>query len=136
MKYEEIETLPFNKAYLHFEAVKSYEGYQVDYELVLPLSECDCRGTFDKRGASKRPKSYKSIWLDKQNNKRFPLGRTNVGTDNPEYPFSRHPMYEGEIDLPFRDNAHCAWDNEKLGGLQVIYSVRDKHYLILKVGNE
>jgi len=127
MKYAPLDNLPSSKAYLHFEATRlDNQTVQVDYELVLPLDEVDCRGTFDHKG-SKRPKSHRMIWLDKQNNRRIPLGRTKVGTERSDYPFMRE-----EIDLPFRDGAHQAWDNEKLGGLDVVYSMDGGHWLLLK----
>lgn len=129
MKHTLLESLPTDRAYLHFEAVRvEPEQVQVDYELVIPLGEVDCRGTFDHKG-SKRPKSHRVVWLDKQNNKRIPLGRTMVGASNPNYPFSR---FDGEIDLPFRDGVHSSWDNEKLGGLPLIYSTGGKHYTLIR----
>ena len=109
MKYTPIEKPPTDRAYLHFEATRtSSNEVQVDYELVLPLREADCRGTFDHRGRKTRPKSHRTIWLDSQNNRRIPLGRTKVGTENKSYPFHDHPAWAGEIDLPFRDGAHQA----------------------------
>jgi len=130
MKYSSLEKLPTDRAYLHFEAVRvEPEQVQVDYELVIPLGELDCRGTYDHKGTV-RPKSHRMVWLDKQNNKRIPLGRTMIGTGRKDYPFdSRWP---GEIDMPFRDGAHARWDNEKLGGLSLIYTVGDKHYTLIK----
>lgn len=78
------------------------------YELVLPLEEADCRGTWDRR-PQKRPmgkNGHTKIWLDKDNCKRIPLGRTGVGTTN---------LHRGEdLYTPFRDGAHCQWDAEKL----------------------
>jgi hypothetical protein len=128
MKHEKIDTLPTDTAYLHFDAVRIHEDkVQVDYELVLPLKEVDCRGTFDHRGRTSRPKSHRHVWLDTLNNRRLPLGRTSVGTTNESYPFS---LFDGSIDLPFRDGAHCSFDNEKLKGLPVIYSIGGVHYLL------
>lgn len=125
-----IESLP-TTAYLHFEATRVSDGnVQVDYELVLPLDEVDCRGTFDHKGRKSRPKSHAIVWLDTTNSRRIPLGRTMVGTSDPEYPF--HSAYPNEISLPFRDGAHCGWDNQKLGGLPVIYSKDGKHWKVSK----
>lgn len=129
MKYSELALLPTDRAYLHFEATPVRDGIQVDYELVLPLGEVDCRGTFDHKGKM-RPKNHRIVWLDKANNKRIPMGRTNVGTTSDNYPFNS--WNRDEIDLPFRDGAHCSWDNEKLGGLQIIYTANGKHYLLRK----
>lgn len=129
MKYTRIDRLPSDTAYLHFEATwTSGSEVQVDYELVIPLGEVDCRGTFDHRGRKTRPKSYRMIWLDSRNNRRIPLGRTKVSTGNKIYPFHEHPSCAGEIELPFRDGAHQAWDNEKLGGLPVIYTRASEHW--------
>jgi hypothetical protein len=131
MKYTTIDKLPTDRAYLHFEAARiSDQSVQVDYELVLPLGKVDCRGTFDHKGRKTRPKSHRTIWLDALNNRRIPLGRTMIGTGNKSYPFYDHPSSAGEIDLPFRDGAHCFWDNEKLGGLPVIYSRGDDHWML------
>lgn len=136
MKCTPIETLPTDKAYLHFEATRTDgANIQVDYELVLPLQETDCRGTWDHRGRKVRPKSHRIVWLDQQNNRRIPLGRTNVGTSNQDYPFSRHPAAVGEIELPFRDGAHCGWDNKRLGELTVIYSMGGKHWILTRFPN-
>jgi hypothetical protein len=135
MKYTAISQLPTDRAFLHFEATRLSDGkVQVDYELVIPLKELDCRGTSNNTPNSKRPKSYRVVWLDGANNKRIPLGRTGVGTSNRTYPFYGHPSRAGEIDLPFRDGAHCSWDNEKLGGLQVIYTRGGEHWLLTKEG--
>ena len=129
MKYAPLEKLPTDKAYLHFDALRiSDEEVQVDYELVIPLGEVDCRGTFDHRGRKERPENFRHVWLDSDNNKRLPLGRTRIGASRNNYPISAHT---GEIDLPFRDGVHSAWDNAKLGGLQIIYSVDGKHYTLL-----
>jgi hypothetical protein len=136
MKYTTIEKLPSDRAFLHFEATRnSSNEVQVDYELVLPLGEVDCRGTFDHSGRKTRPKGHRMIWLDSRNNRRIPLGRTMVGTENQNYPFYDHPCRAGEIDLPFRDGAHQAWDNEKLGGLPVIYSRGDEHWALTSSPN-
>lgn len=125
-----IDSLPVDKAYLHFDATRIHsEEVQVDYELVLPLPALDCRGTHDHKGSS-RPKSHRRIWLDKKNNKRIPLGRTMVGTSNANYPFNN--FRPEDIDLPFRDGAHASWDNERLGGLQLIYTMGDKHWLLTR----
>lgn len=132
MKYEKLESLPTDKAFLHFEVCRlGVEEFQVDYELVIPLTEADCRGTFDHKGAVKRPKSWRMVWLDKANNKRLPLGRCKVGTGNQLYPFSHWD--KTQIDLPFRDGAHSGWDNERLGGLPLIYTTTDgQHYRLFK----
>lgn len=81
-----------------------------NYDLVLPLGEVDCRGTFDQKPAKKRPKSHRMVWLDADNCKRIPLGRTEStgGRATRVWP-------DGNIDTPFRDGAHMAWDAEKLG---------------------
>jgi hypothetical protein len=130
MKASPITHLP-KGAYLHFDAVRNHETeVQVDYELVLPLNEVDCRGIFDHKPAKHRPKSFKAVWLDAKNNKRIPLGRVCIGTSNPTYPFFGGD--EPELQLPFRDGAHCQWDNEKLGGLPLVYSIGDKHWLLTK----
>jgi hypothetical protein len=132
MKYQPIPAPPVDKAYLHFESTRTDpNNVQVDYELVIPLTETDCRGTWDHRGG-KRPKSHRRIWLDKKNNRHIPLGRTNVGTSNQDYPFS---LRDGVIDLPFRDGAHCLWDNEKLGGLDIVYSTSNGHWLLIPPQN-
>ena len=129
MKYTPVESLPTDRAYLHFDAVQWTDGVQVDYELVLPLPETDCRGTFDHKGRKERPKGHKMVWLDSLNNKRIPLGRTKVGSTNPRYPFL---TFDGHLDLPFRDGAHCQWDNERLGGLKLFYTINGKHYLLTR----
>jgi len=135
MKSTPLATLPTDKAYLHFEATRiGEEKVQVDYELVIPLDEVDCRGTFDHKGAVKRPASHRVVWLDRLNSKRIPLGRTAVGTGNGNYPFSRFPGEDDEIDLPFRDGAHCQWDNDKLGGLPIIYTTSGRHWLLTPCG--
>lgn len=124
MKASPIDKLPNNRAFLHFEAVRtSPENVQVDYEMVLPLGNVDCRGTFDHKGRKSRPVSHRIVWLDQNNNRHIPLGRTKVGTSNQDYPFFRGKPLEEFIDLPFRDGAHCLWDNEKLGNLEVFYSM-------------
>lgn len=121
-----VAELPKDKAFLHFECVRTgHEEYQVDYELVLPLEEADCRGTFDHKGVN-RPKSHRITWLDKENRKRLPLGRTNVGCSSPNYPFSRFDT--NDIELPFRDGAHCQWDGERLGNPELYYTVNGKSY--------
>lgn len=130
MKATQIKTLPTSRAFLHFEAVLSHgENWQVDYELVVPLQETDCRGTWDRDGRKTRPKNHRIIWLDKDNNRRIPMGRTHVGCSNRDYPFFRT---EDRIDLPFRDGAHCQWDNDALGGLEVFYSKGGKHWKLTK----
>lgn len=127
---EPIKEIPKDKAWLQFCAQRvGPEQVQVDYEMVLPLHEVDCRGKFDHRGAKKRPVSHRVVWLDSANNRHIPFGRTVVGTSNRNYPFYRHQEL-GElprIDLPFRDGAHCTWDNEKLG-LQIYYVTADAIY--------
>lgn len=128
MNHHPIPALPTDKAFLHFEATRiGPNDVQVDYELVIPLQEMDCRGTWDHKGRKTRPKSHRLNWLDRQNNKHIPLGRTTVGTSNTNYPFN---PFDGGIDLPFRDKAHQSWDNEKLGGLEVIYSTDKGHWLL------
>lgn len=128
MDHTPIEKLPTDRAFLHFEAVRETpDRIQVDYELVIPLKEADCRGTFDHKGRKTRPKNHRHVWLDEQNNRRIPMGRTNVGSTNPDYPFS---MFDGSLDIPFRDGAHQYWDNEMLGGLPVIYSKDGNHWVL------
>lgn len=129
MKATPIPALPKDRAFLHFDAAPADNGVQVDYELVIPLHEVDCRGTFDHRGR-KRPKTFGKVWLASDNTKRVPLGRTVVGTGNTLYPFNR--FTPGEIDLPFRDGAHCQWDNEKLGGLEIYYTKGTEHWRLTK----
>jgi len=130
MKYSPIDSLPTTRAFLHFEATRTSDHeVRVDYELVIPLTEADCRGTFDRKGRKTRPKNYRAVWLDASNNKRIPLGRTLIGTENKDYPFN--PFFPKEIDLPFRDSAHLAWDNERLGGLQVFYSMGGKGSVLI-----
>lgn len=128
MKYESISAPPVGRAYLRFQATPTHEGVQVDYDLVVPLKEVDCRGTFDHKG-TRRPKNHRLVWLDKENNKVIPMGRTCVGTTNANYPFN--VAWPDKIDLPFRDGAHSSWDNEKLGGLDVIYCAAGKHYKLI-----
>lgn len=130
MKYVLIENLPTDSAYLHFEATRQSYNMQVDYELVIPLDKMDCRGTWDHKGRRTRPKNHRIVWLDTNNNKRIPLGRTNVDSSNSNYPFTNR-LEQEEIDLPFRDGAHCGWDNKKLGVLPIIYSVDGKHYSLI-----
>lgn len=123
MKATQVTIIPLNKAWLQFHAVRiGPEKVQVDYEMILPLGELDCRGTFDHRGRKKRPVSHRIVWLDSQNCRHIPLGRTTVGTSNQTYPFYRDDS--SRIDLPFRDGAHCRWDNEKLG-LELYYVTTD-----------
>jgi hypothetical protein len=124
MTHTQVESIP-RVARLQFEAVEVYaENWQVDYELILPLGEVDCRGTYDHEGRKTRPKSHRHVWLDKDNNRHIPMGRTKVGTSNPNYPFNGN-----KIDLPFRDGAHCSWDNEKLN-LPIYYTVGGNSYLL------
>jgi hypothetical protein len=91
---------------------------QTDYDLCVPLGEVDCRGTFDHKG-TKRPKSHRIVWLDKDNIKHLPMGRTMIGTTNRDYPFDF--LDKDHINLPFRDGAHASWDNERLGGLPMFF---------------
>lgn len=134
MKYAKVESIPTEQAWLQFTSRRTgTEEVQVDYELVLPLTQYDCRGVFDDKGASQSPKSHRVVWLDKNNCKRLPLGRTNVGTRNKKYPFSQ---YCDEIDVPFRDGAHALWDSERLGGLKTYYVVGDGFFELLPVKGE
>jgi hypothetical protein len=129
MKHTQTEKLPTDKAFLHFDALRISDGeIQVDYELVLPLDEVDCRGTWDHKGRKSRPKSGRIVWLDCQNNKRIPLGRTKVGTSSKTYPFSNYSNGEEALGLPFRDGAHCTWDGKKFNGLPLFYSFGGKHW--------
>ncbi len=86
------------------------ERWTCNYELVLPLKEADCRGTFDHKPSKSRPKSHCKIWLDSDNCKRIPLGRTLVTTTA-----ASRVWPDGNIDTPFRDGAHIQWDSETLG---------------------
>lgn len=127
MKFLEISALPTDKAYLHFEATRiDHEQVQVDYELVIPLMDVDSRGTWDHKGRKTRPISHKIVWLDQGNNKRIPLGRTIVGTNNETYPFDS--FHKDEIELPFRDGAHISWDAEKFSDIGMFYSMNGKYY--------
>ncbi len=117
MKATAVKSLPKDKAYLLFSCILNGHDQQVDYDLVIPLGEADCRGTFDQKGI-KRPKSHRIVWLDAENNRRIPMGRTMVRTKSENYPFNR---FDDGIDLPFRDGAHASWDNERLGGLGLYY---------------
>ncbi len=131
MKYASLAALP-TTAYLHFDANRvSDNEVQVDYELVIPLEGADCRGIFDRKGRKTRPKSHRIIWLDAVNSKRIPLGRTKVGTSNLSYPFNSGSAWEGHIDIPFRDGAHCWWDNQKLGNLPLVYTKDGLHYTLI-----
>lgn len=130
MKFTQIASIPRDRAWLQFEAVRlTSEQFQVDYEMVLPLPEVDCRGTFDHKAAKKRPVAHYRVWLDSDNCKRIPLGRTQVSSTNPDFPFHN---FQGETDigLPFRDGAHASWDNEKLG-LQIYYKYGGAIYHLL-----
>lgn len=138
MKTEQIASIPLNRAWLQFCATRiGPEKIQVDYELCLPLNEVDCRGTFDHKVKGLRPKSHNRVWLDKNNVRHFPLGRTGVGSTNPDYPFSRHnnPADGPQIDLPFRDGAHCGWDNAKLG-LEIYYRLGAIIYHLIPEANK
>ena len=82
-----------------------------NYDLVLPLDRLDCRGTFDNKPEKQRPESHRVVWLDADNCKRIPLGRTEItgGKGNSKV------SADGHIDTPFRDGAHIQWDSDKLG---------------------
>lgn len=88
----------------------SGERWTCNYDLVLPLGEVDCRGTFDQK-AQKRPKAHYRVWLDKDNCKRIPLGRTGSSGK------ARHTQLwpDGHMNTPFRDGVHIGWDAEQLG---------------------
>ncbi len=130
MKASPINSIPRDKAWLQFQAKRTGpEEVQVDYEMVLPLGEVDCRGTFDHKGRKTRPTSWRMVWLDADNNKRIPFGRSIIGTSNQHYPFYK-PDERGEINLPFRDGAHSGWDNDKLG-LQLYYITTDGRIYLL-----
>ncbi len=90
---------------------KDENCWTCNYELVLPLDKLDCRGTFDNEPAKQRPECHKTVWLDADNCKRMPLGRTEVtgGKGNSKV------RPDGNIDTPFRDGAHIQWDSDKLG---------------------
>lgn len=129
MNHQLSTSLPKDRAWLQFSAERlSDEQVQVDYELVIPLGEVDCRGTFDHKGRKTRPKSHRIVWLDPENRKHVPMGRTLIGTSNPIYPFN---SFDGSLGLPFRDSAHSSWDNEKLGGLEVYYTFEGKIYRMI-----
>lgn len=118
MKHTKRDSFPAS-AYLLFSCARTGPNeQQVDYELILPLGEVDCRGTFDRKGRKTYPKNHRLTWLDTDNRLHLPLGRTMIGTGNETYPFSR---FNGGIDLPFRDGVHCGWDNAKLGNLPIYY---------------
>lgn len=130
MKHTKVESLPSDRAFLHFDAAHAGEQkFQVDYELVIPLEEVDCRGTWDHRGRKTRPKNHRIVWLDTLNRRRIPLGRTIIGTNSKTYPFSD---FDGSIELPFRDWAHAHWDDQKLGGLRLFYSFGGEYWELTK----
>ncbi len=134
MNATKIEVLPLDRAYQLFTCKRiGPERIQVDYELVMPLNEVDCRGTFDHKGRKARPVSHRLVWLDTANCFRIPLGRTEVGSSNAKYPFSVWDKPEDglQIDLPFRDGAHCGWDNDKLGGLGMYYATETNFYQLI-----
>jgi hypothetical protein len=84
------------------------DNWTCNYDLVIPLQEVDCRGTFDHK-ANKRPKSHRIAWLDSDNCRRLPMGRTLVGT-------SHSPKWDSEtLYIPFRDGAHIQWDHKETG---------------------
>lgn len=100
------------KARLEFTYEKVGPGeWTVFYELVVPLNKADCRGTFDHKPAKRIPKSWRMVYLSKDNCIRIPMGRSGCQTTNPDYPFYR----DGTLGTPFRDGAHSQWDQEKLG---------------------
>ena len=130
MKRQSVSHIPRDKAWLQFTSRSLGEDrYQVDYELVLPLGEVDCRGTFDHDGKAQSPKSHRMVWLDKNNCYRIPLGRTNVETGNAKYPFNK---WDDSIDLPFRDGAHASWDRKKFGDIKLYYVVGENIYELAK----
>lgn len=89
----------------------SGERWTCNYDMVLPLGEVDCRGTFDQKPARKRPKLHRMVWLDRDNCKRIPLGRTTTNGSRR----TTRLWPNGEIETPFRDGAHIQWDSEQLG---------------------
>ena len=120
MKYRKIDGFLPTKAFLLFEMkVKIRENFRLIMNLFFLLENFDIRGTRDHKPSKHRPVSYKIRWLDQQNCLHFPLGRTIIETARPNYPFQE----DGEIDLPFRNGAHCRWDNERLGNLDVFYRI-------------
>ncbi len=88
------------------------ERWTCNYELVIPLGEVDCRGTFDRKPAKRRPISFRMVWLDADNCQRVPMGRTKVTCGRAKGTMT---WPDGNIDTPFRDGAHILWDHEKLG---------------------
>jgi hypothetical protein len=129
MKFEKVESLPTNKAWLQFTAVRKDAGnVRVYYELILPLRELDCRGTFDNEGFEGPPDEHGMVWLDKSNRRHLPLGGTVVGTGNLKYPFNDY--YPDQIDLPYRDGAHSGWDSQALGDMPRYYVTSDAIYLL------
>lgn len=79
-----------------------------NYDLVIPLGEVDCRGTFDQK-PQRRPKSPRVVWLDADNCRRIPMGRT-VSTGRRQ----TRVWPDGTLDIPFHDGAHIQWDSERL----------------------
>lgn len=81
----------------------SWYARECVYSLVIPLGEFDIRST-DRED---RPRELA-----------LEMGRTRVsgGDGNP-------PIYDGEVDTPFRDGAHAQWDCEALGGHLPIVAV-------------
>lgn len=121
MKTAKIDSIPDErtKARLEFTCEQTGpEEFTVNYEMVLPLEEADCRGTFDHKASKQRPKNFRMRQLTPDNCFRFQLGGTKVGTSNQQYPFSN--LYPDGINLPFRDGAHAGWDRAKLG-LEIYY---------------
>ena len=115
MTTTKIDTIPDAQTKARLEFTYEHTGPEevlVRYELVLPLNEFDCRGTFDHKPAKAEPKSHRRMYLSKSNCLRMPLGLTRVGTSNANYPFS---SFDGSIELPFRDGVHRCWDQDKLG---------------------
>jgi hypothetical protein len=130
--FEEVSSVP-RVARLQFEAVRHVhdtygEGWQIDYELVLPLITEDCRGTFNQKPNKSRPKNYKLTWLDADNCKRIPLGRSGMYPGG-KYP-DEFPISFGGLLIPFRNGAHMNWDNEHLK-LPTYYLANGKAFRII-----
>ncbi len=77
---------------------KNWDIRICDYYLVLPIDEMDIRSNGD--GSTGEFDEW-----------RVSMGRTTVTGNN------RTPIYEGEVESPFRDGVHMIIDNKSLGNL-------------------
>ena len=86
------------------------------YSLVLPL------GDYDVRAENEDGKRVR-------NETKAEIGRTRVsgGKDEP-------PIWDGVVDLPFRDGAHAFFDSEALGGHIPVVAVCGKVFSIRESG--